>query len=685
MTDEKKLRILIEAILKEKGFKDTERAMKDLGKQSEETGDKIKETGKNLDGMMEKTASFIGSFGMVMTVIGGAVTPLIKSADAYVNKAGLANETTRTWLATTNQLEVAQTKLGKVNAEFLTPMYSKFGDFVEKMGNFAEKNPALTIVGELTAGAVGTIGAGQILTGLLGKLGMAGAAGVSAGLGGVLPFVTVGGVAVAGEVAIAEAQKNQAVEIVKENTEAGNVRVDPSKLSGAQLFAYAIGAESDPYWGVKQWESPNGEKKQGEDENLLEEANNVGFWDKLITSIKEAFSGVKTSGTVVQPVVAGQSTTTPYERLGLTGKNNFLRLEDVQMMMQYRKQELLAQEDFNRSYNYAVEDFNRNRLYQEQDYERQRYIALRNFGIQQAQSEKMFYLQRAIAQRDFQISQARNDYDYHKNRMRAEEDYNFSLQQIMLSGDALAYYYAKRQHEIDERRAEEDYQLQKDRATEDFNRSQADSLMFYQIQREFAIQQFELSMEDREVEYQIMRERASTEFYDVTLRRMDEEYKIMADRRLQSFYESIVPGILKEDELKLYYQSLYLDAATQGFMNTAVALQNYFNQYIQSLSESGWSYWTPPSYGPQMATGGYTTDQMYHLHDHEFVLNRHTTESIENVAQGRLTQEKVLNLLTGGGGGLVYNDNRQFSRGLSSDERAMLRQELQQIVVEAFR
>lgn len=684
MTDEKKLRILIEAILKEKGFDDAVRAMKDLGKKTEETGDKLKETGKNLGGMMEKTTSIIGLFGTVMTVIGGAVTPLIKSADAYVNKAGLANETTRTWLATTNQLEIAQTKLGKVNAELLTPMYSEFGDFVEKMGNFAEKNPALTIVGELTAGAVGTIGAGQIVTGLLGKLGLAGAAGASAGLGGALPFVTMGGAVVASEVAIAESQKKQAIETIKENEEAGNVRVDPSKLNLAQLFAYSIGAQSDPYWSSKQWQSPEEAKKQ-EDENLLEEANNVGFWDKFITSIKEAFSGVKTSGTVVQPVVAGQSTTTPYERLGLTGKNNFLRLEDVQMMMQYRKQELLAQEDYNRSYNYAVEDFNRNRLYQEQDYERQRYIALRNFGIQQAQSEKMFYLQRAIAQRDFQISQARNDYDYHKNRMRVEEDYNFSLQQIMLSGDALAYYYAKRQHEIDERRAEEDYQLQKERAIEDFNRSQADSLMFYQIQRQFAIQQFELSMEDREVEYQIMRDRAQSEFYDVTLKRIDDEYRIMASRRLQSFYESIVPGILKEDELKLYYQSLYLDAATQGFMNTAVALQNYFNQYIQSLGQQNWSYWTPPSYGPQMATGGYTTAQMYQLHDHEFVLNRRTTESIENVAQGRLTQEKVLNLLTGGGGGLVYNDNRQFSRGLSSDERAMLRQELQQIVVEAFR
>jgi hypothetical protein len=192
-------------------------------------------------------------------------------------------------------------------------------------------------------------------------------------------------------------------------------------------------------------------------------------------------------------------------------------------------------------------------------------------------------------------------------------------------------------------------------------------------------------MKDREVEYQIMRERASSEFYDVTLKRMDDEYRIMANRRLQSFYESIVPAILKEDELKLYYQSLYLDAATQGFVLTAVALQTYFNNYIASLGQQGWSYWTPPSYGPQMASGGYTTEQQYQLHDHEFVLNRRTTESVESVAQGRLTQEKVLNLLTGGGGGLVYNDNRQFSRGLASDERAMIRQELQQIVIEAFR
>jgi hypothetical protein len=76
---------------------------------------------------------------------------------------------------------------------------------------------------------------------------------------------------------------------------------------------------------------------------------------------------------------------------------------------------------------------------------------------------------------------------------------------------------------------------------------------------------------------------------------------------------------------------------------------------------------------------------MYQLHDHEFVLNRQSTEALESVAQGRLTQEKVLNLLTGEGAGLVYNDNRQFSRGLSPEERSMLRQELQQIVVEAFR
>ena len=763
MTDEKKLRILIEAILKEKGFKDAEQALQALEKQTEKAGEATKEAGENLDGMLEKTTSLLGSFGMVVTVLGGGMTPIIKSAQQYVETVQLANDTSREWLATTYQIEKAQTQLGKVNAEFLTPIYSKWGDFVEKLGDFAEKNPELTVVGEMVAGATGAVGIESILAGLLSKTALGASLGITGGIGigTALPVIGAPALAITSGIVKDKAQRERALEIEKENEEKGNVEVNPKELSVSEQILYGMVYQGNPYY--KKWQTPEEAEKAGVDEPP-DEKYEQPFWDKLVASFKQTFSGITTTGNVVEPSTqramfagegqkqetgepaikktfwevvkeffenpseglknlfspekdaqygTGQSSISRDERLGSLDKTNFMTMELTQAMMQFRKQELLAQEDYNRSYSYAVEDFNRNRLYQEEDYNRQRTIAYRNFAIQQAQSERMFYLQRSIAQRDFQISQQRADYDYHKGRARAEEDYNFSLKQIMLSGDALAYYYAKRQHEIDVRRAEEDYQLQRQRAQEDFNRSQADSLMFFGIQREFARQQFEISMEDRELEYQIMRDRAQSEFYDVTLKRMQDEYRIMADRRLQSFYESIVPAILHEDELKLYYQSLYLDASIQGYVSTAIALQNYFNDIVEAYSNTTIPYWTPPTYGPQMlpgmASGGYAEEREYQLHEHEFVLTRNSTERLEQMLGGRLTQEKVsglasmrdiqisemsqgkltpellISMMAGLRKDIVYNDNRQFSRGISVDEKIQLKQELRQMVIEAFR
>jgi len=361
------------------------------------------------------------------------------------------------------------------------------------------------------------------------------------------------------------------------------------------------------------------------------------------------------------------------------------------MNMNFRKQELYAQEDYNRSYGYAVADFNRNRLYQEQDYQRQDEISRRNFNTQQAQSERMFYLQRAIALRDFQISVSRNDYDYALSRKRAQEDQNFSLKQIMLSGDALAYYYSQRQFNINKQRAEEDYQLQKQRSQEDFNRSQADSLMFFNIERAFSRQQFDISMADRETEYEIMRDRAKWEFENVTLRRTEDEYKIAANRRLTAFYENILPIFVEEEEQRRIYENAYLNVSIQGYINAATAMQQYFGELVNLYTPTTpkpfpGRYPLPPAPGDGgKASGGYVNYGMYQLHDHEYVLTKNTTKSLESVAQGRLTQEKVMGMLTGGGSGMTYNDNRQFSRGLSIDEKTILRQELRQMVVEAFR
>ena len=711
MADDAKLRILIEAILDEKGIKQAENALKGVGKEGVKTGELVKTAGRDMSGFMDKAVGFISNMGMVSVAVGGAMTPIVKAAQSYVSTVKMANEGSRAWLATTYQIEQAQLKVGKAAMDFLLPAYSKIGDLVEKWGNFAENNPTTALLGMGLAGAGGAVGVTEILGFLLKKMlpglasaggtaagvsatsgvvsGAAGGAGMTAanlfpsvaplaaapaagaglgatiaGLGGI---ATVYGLIVQNEVKQYESTKK----IIEANEEQGNVIKKSTNYWDKIVEAFQT--YNDPYYHLKQWETPEeAAARSVSDAQAESEAEGQTGWQKFLNGLKKAFGGDTT------PTQDAASTS-------LELKGNFKMTDLIKAQYEFRKQETYAQEDFNRQWSYANADFNRNRLYQEEDFNRQRAISYRSFAMQQAQSEKMFYLQRAIAQRDYQISVARNDYDYQLSRKRATEDYNFSLKQIMLSGDALAYYYAERQYKLDNQRQEEDYQLQKQRAAEDFQRSQTDSLMFFNIERAFSRKMFEIQMQDQEIQYQITRDRAQWEFENVTLKRMDEEYKIMANRRLQGFYDQIAPMFLKENELRLKYENSFLDTSIQGYIDAATAMQDYFNNLVFIYTEWGNEVFGEGAGGaPSRQSGGYTSQQAYMLHDHEFVLSPSTTRHAEQVAQGALSQDKIISMLSGGGG-LVYNDSRQFSRGLSIDEKTMLRQELRQMVVEAFR
>ena len=687
MADEKKLRLLIEAMLDERGFKQTEEALKGLDKQTKQVGETTKNAGSALSKFADGSLGFLRSFGTVAGLVAGALAPIAKSAQDYVGTVKLANATSREWLATTTQIEQAQLKVGKVSAEFFTPIYSKWGDFMEKVGNFAEDNPEATIGGQLVAGGAGTVGIGKLLLGLYGKVFGGGAAAAAS-----TTASAVGAYGVPGGLIGPAMAPTAATAAGGAATAAGGVTA--LGIAGTVLAGLGLG------FGITDLISKTKWGKENEIQPFSKTLPVIAFGlGNLIDKLDAALgTDPTTSGRGMEwagGIMGGN------EQAAGSDKKNYKSLEVAKAQMDFRKQELYAQEDFNRQWGYMNADFNRNRQYQEEDYNRQKGISNRNFNVQQAQSERMFYLQRAIALRDFQISVGRNDYDYALSRKRAQEDQNFSLKQIMLSGDALAYYYSQRQFNISKQRSEEDFQLQKQRSQEDFNRGQADSLMFFGIERAFTLQQFKVSMADRELEYTIMRDRAAWEFENVTKKRMEDEYKIMTERRLAAFRELVLPAFLEGEKLKLFYETQYRDVAIQGYIDAADAMQLYFGQLVAAYTKAGYgsgaatgSTGMGSSYGgggggnwteESMDVGGYAYKRRYQLHDHEYVLTKNTTKALESVAQGRLTQEKVMGLLTGGGSGMTYNDNRQFSRGLSIDEKTILRQELRQLVVEAFR
>ena len=81
---------------------------------------------------------------------------------------------------------------------------------------------------------------------------------------------------------------------------------------------------------------------------------------------------------------------------------------------------------------------------------------------------------------------------------------------------------------------------------------------------------------------------------------------------------------------------------------------------------------------PTRHGGGYTADGLYRMRAGEFVLRPDVTNAAERVIGRSLNQDNMLAALAGGGGAgktIIYQDNRRFDSRLSSQDRALIRQD----------
>lgn len=377
-----------------------------------------------------------------------------------------------------------------------------------------------------------------------------------------------------------------------------------------------------------------------------------------------------------------------------TEDTTYKAIQEYEMMLRYKRQEEEASKSYENQKYRMRRDFDRQELYATEDFNRQRYRTLRDFNMQIQYSESEFYRQRAISLRDFNISLSRSEYDYQLSRKRATEDHNFSLKQIMLSGDALSYYYSQRQFNIEKKRAEEDYQLQRKRSQEDFTRSQNDQLVQYQISRAFQLKQFEISLEDQEYDFKLQRKRALEQY---KIQQNDMYYNFVEQRRIRenafrAEYERLQTNETRLANLKAQFTNAEIKSfemlAAQGreFVYDLGIYLYQLKKGVYGTTDTGgtWTYNSGNNTVTAYAEGGYTKSGLAYTHDDEFVLTAKTTKAVERIARGnQLTQESVIQALSGTGG-LNYVDNRQFSRGLSADEKIMLKQEFAQMVKEAF-
>ena len=741
--EEKRLQILIQTSLDDKGAKAAQDALNKTKKANTDNSEASKKSANAMKSMVDASKQ-LGSIGVRMGVIGAAISgPILAATKNYVSTVGMAESTSRSWLGATYQIEQSYLRIGRVGAQQLLPFMQKAADLSDKAAGYIEKNPGVVKAGLSIGGTAAVIGGGFGALGILGSTisgisklgGMLGLGGTAAqtgagASGAVTAGATTAGATAAGTgIAMAPVVLATLGAVVMQ----GGFALAGSKMMNALGIKNQVGSTGWMFDKVGQafTEGPdNALKSTGDDMSAFMSGKAMPDWLKIpLLGIGKGIddnapAGVK--GVLDQLVQAIKSVVNP--GAAAPSNSNFVKTEVLQQMRQFQIQSQYAEQDYNRSRFVANRNFGLQMSYSEADFYRGRQRSLRDFGINQVYSEQQFYRQRAIAYRDFSISVSRSEQDYNISRSRAAEDHSFSLKQIMLSGDALQYYYAQHQYNVDKKRAEQDYQLQKSRGQEDFNRQQADSNEQFGIQRAQTLKQFEISRADQQVDFDIQRKRQADQFA-VQLSDMDYQYKLEAQRRWEGFKESVLPAIMTEenyrakmigdmnvtmvnnfDQLMTQFagdwsgfmnsqgasaftgakaQAGYSSPATQVSQNNTGVIQTVQNTMVSNLAawlkKNNWIVGISNALGmTSHAAGGYTKLGPAMLHANEFVLTANTTRYAEQVARGNLSQGKIASMLSGQGG-FEYNDNRVFSRGLDSTEHQQLNRETRQMVMDAFR
>jgi hypothetical protein len=605
----------------------TKKKVAEGGKAAEQATDKMADMGK--------AAGQLAGVGTAMVAMSGA---MLLSARSYVNQVGTGEAVARRWLGSTKEMEQSQLRIGRSIATAAAPYMEKLADMTTKAADFVEKHPdaVKAVVGfGTTAGAIGGlyVGARSVLKvastvgglfkagGLLGGLGAGGgAAALGKGILGAL--FSTGGMILGGLTA------GLAGNDLLSKTEFGKNAGIQSTAKVATVGAYEVG------------------KLFGGESKGQEWAQAVG---QFTGAVQKAGEASKTAGKEID-----------------------FSSQEISAYASYARQEQVVNRERTIQLSRMTRDFNRQMVFEEEDFGRQRGRALRDFQRQESFSEQDYYRQRTIQARDFNIEIQRSEADHQRSMKRAKEDFDFSMWDVLRSGDAMAYMRATRQYNLSRDRAEEDYQIQQSRRSEDYARQLADSEREFQIQRSRRLQEFNIRIKDENQDYTIRRAREKEQF-QIQLKDEQVSHDEQSRARRQALYDQLRDmrgGLEQERILRQQFSAAMLED-----LRAAV-----------SAGASGTNLYARGG----RASGGYVSSGLWQLHDNEFVLNADTTRAAENMAKGRLDQNNVLAALAGPGlggrkgGSVVWNDYRRFDSRLSPEDRQQIRRDTEKILIDAL-
>ncbi|MBN1815046.1 MAG: hypothetical protein JXA14_24645 [Anaerolineae bacterium] len=359
-----------------------------------------------------------------------------------------------------------------------------------------------------------------------------------------------------------------------------------------------------------------------------------------------------------------------------------------QATQRYEERRAQMIEDYEERRAQDVADFERRRERIERDFQRARELAAADFAAsqtsaaadftqQEGDAEEGYYSSRAKRARDFGIEIERMEEDHQRQMSRMREDHEAREGDLIAARDALGLVREQRQYEKDRQRAEEDYQVQASRRSEDYAREMADMEEAFREQREARLADFERRQAEAQAAYEERRQqeleeyeqRQADEQEDFDLRQAQEakhnaqmllELHDQHTKELRQMYNHKNDMLseldkLHRDELSRRETAFanQLNALDSHLLGEQVLAQGYYDNMKEDFR--GWlqdmqdAMQSSTSGGvSSFQHGGYTHRGLAYLHDREFVLNPDTTQAVDSLLGGALTQQKILAAVSGG-------------------------------------
>lgn len=390
------------------------------------------------------------------------------------------------------------------------------------------------------------------------------------------------------------------------------------------------------------------------------------------------------------------------------GAGTVFSAEATQAFIDFRKEAEDAEEEYAKQRAEVIDEYGKERVRLERQYEERRADLIRSFERTQSQAtedfrtsaardarefarnesqaEEDYYTRRRELARDFRIDVQRAEEDHQREMRRMREEHEARLEDLVDARDALGIEREQRDYERRRREAEEEYQVEAARRSEDFARRIADLERHFaeerarrqaefarrqaEAEREFALEQqrarqeFELELKRLEEEHESETELLD-EQHERKLREMQEQYNKERIERREAFADQLRDlnefGARERELRNAYYAAMEAD------------LRNWVNRWAGVVGSS------QPGF-PGRQSGGYVGDGIYRMHPNEYVLNANTTEMLERIVGGRLTQTRIMAAVAGRGlamGGRtnihVHQNNWKFEGNMSAEVRREMR------------